>query len=417
MWKLRLLKLIVLSFCILFNTHALEVNSKNLKTLVEQKNSRVSASQFQIQAAKEREGVLLRSFFPSAKLSASQETFKTGLDRFRTQPTYGVEGTLNLYNGGRDSFESDIRKTNSELQSVQAKQVLNMELQNARSIYWEILYLRNKVQLIKDAIEINNSNTGSALRRIRSGVATNTDKLEFDMEAVNLNRELDQTEIQLKNNINLLLVILNFEPNEKLEFNEELAHEHDIEPMLQNKPQNFEFQYKDLELNSEINSMQADKEKRNLWPKIDAFASYYQFNQREKDFTSSIDRDEYAFGIRITIDLPSGFESNRDAASYNYQAKSAEALANIQKREVEAHIKNEMNELNFLHDQVHNADENIKRAQAYYKSTQSEYSRGVKNSPDVLVASQRLFEMRHKRLEIVKDFQISKGHLLAQMEK
>ncbi len=415
MKKLRLLKLFILSFGIFLNAYGLDINSKSLKALVEQKNSRVSASQFQIQAAKEREGILGRSFFPSAKLSASQETFKTGVDRYRTQPMYGVEGTINLYNGGRDSLESDIRKTTSELESVYAQQVLSSELQKVRSLYWEILYLKYKIQLLSDANEINKSNTASALRRIKSGVATGTDKLEFDMEAVNLTRELDQAEIQLKNNTNMMLVLLNLDPNEKLEFNEELVHEHEIEPALNNKPQNFEFQFKDLSLKSKINNMQSDKEKKNLWPKLDAFASYYQFNQREKDFISSIDRDEYAFGIRITIDFPSGFESNRDAASYSYQAKSAEALATNQKREIETHIKNEMNELNFLHDQVHNADENIKRAQSYYKSTQAEYSRGVKNSPDVLTASQRLFDMRHKRLEIVRDFQISKGHLLSQM--
>ena len=39
----------------------------------------------------------------------------------------------------------------------------------------------------------------------------------------------------------------------------------------------------------------------------------------------------------------------------------------------------------------HNAEENIKRAERYYRLTQSEYNRGVKNSPDVLGASQRLF--------------------------
>ncbi len=415
MQKLRLLKLFILLTCILNNTNALEVNSKNLKILVEQKNLNVLSSQLYIQAAKEREGVLLRSFLPSVKLSASQERFKTGLDRYRTQPAYGIEGALNLYNGGQDGFESNIRKISSELQSTKAQQVLNLELQKIRSLYWEILYLQNKVSLLNDAMETNRSNTSAALKRINSGVATNTDKLEFDMEAVNLKRELDHIDIQLKNNMNLLLVLLNLDKSEKIEFKEELVHEHEIDSILSEQSQKFNFQYKDLELQSKINTMNADKEKRSLWPKIDAFASYFQFNQREKDFISNIDRDEYAFGIKITLDIPSGFESNREAASYSYLAKSADAQATMQKRVVETHIKNELSELNFLHEQVHSADENIKRAQSYYKSTQSEYSRGVKNSPDVLAASQRLFEMRHKRLEILRDFQISKGHLLSQL--
>lgn len=410
-----LVHIISLSAFSILNLSALEITSKNIKELLEQKNPRISASQYQIQAAKEKEGVLLRSFFPSLKFTASHESFKTGIDQYRTQPTYGAEGILNLYNGGKDSLESEIRKNTSELQSVQAQQVLNLELQKARSYYWEIIYLQNKLQLIKDAIEINKSNTAAAIRRIKSGVATNTDQLEFDMEAVNLKRDHDFADIQLKNTINILLVLFNFDSNQKVEFKEELTHEHEIDPSLSNNPQNFDFQYKNLVLHSQINSLQADQLERNLWPKLDVFASYYQFNQREKDFISSIDRDEYAFGLRMTVDFPAGFESNREAASFYYQSKSAASLANIQKREIETHMNNKMSELNFLHDQVHNADENIKRALSYYKSTQSEYQRGVKNSPDVLAASQRLFEMKHKRLELVRDFQVSKGHLLAQM--
>lgn len=394
---------------------AIEITSSNLKTLIEQKNSRISASQYQIQATKEKEGVLMRSFFPTVKLSASQERFKTGIDRYRTQPTYGVEGTLNLFNGGKDHIESQIRQSRSNLQTIQAQQVFSLELQKTRSIYWEILYLQDKIQILQDVIEINKTNTNAALKRIRSGVATTTDQLEFDMEAVNLKREFDFAQIQLKNSINSLLVLLNINSQEKIEFKEELIHEHEIEFSANTSPQNYEFQFKDLILNSEINTLHANQEKRNLWPKIDAFGSYYQFTERDKSYISSADRDEYAFGLRISINLPAGLESNRDAAYYHYQAKSSDALASIQKREIETHIQNETNVLTFLHDQVHNADENIKRALAYYKSTQSEYNRGVKNSPDVLAASQRLFEMKHKRLELVRDFQIAKGHLLAQM--
>jgi len=412
------MRLIILLLLFNFQSQAVEVTSNNLKTLLEQKNSRILSSKHQIQAAKEREGILMRSFMPSLRLSASQESIKTGIsDQFKTQPVYGADATLNLYNGGRDSFESEIRKTNTQLHSVQAEQILNMELQKVRSVYWEILYLKNKAQLLNDAVEINKSNTSAATRRIRSGVATNTDQLEFDMEAVNLKRELEFTGIQLNNATNMLYVLLNFDASEKLEFKEELLHEHEIDAMFNKSANNFEFQYKNLELTSELNNLHASKEKRSLLPKIDAFASYYQFNQREKDFVNEDYRDEYAFGLRITLDLPAGLKSNRDAASYYYQAKSAEALAHIQKKEVETHMVNERNELNFLHEQVHNADENIKRAQAYYKATQSEYNRGVKNSPDVLAASQRFYEMKHKRLEIVRDFQVAKGHLMAQMGK
>jgi len=399
------------------NIFALEINSKNLKSLLEQKNARISASEMQVEAAKVREGVLARSFLPSVKLSASQESFKTGIESYKTQPTYGVEGNINLFNGGRDKLESTIRSKNTELQLVQKDQVIYSELQKVRTIYWDIIYLINKKELFQSAIEINKSNAKSAQRRIKSGVATETDRVEFEMEAINLQRELRAAELQLTNNINSLMVVLNLDVSEKLEFPEKLIHDHEFESLMNHGVKDLEFAFKNSQLNSQIHILQAEKEKRALWPKVDAFASYNQYNQREKDFQSNFDRDEYAIGIKLTVDLPSGIESNREAASQSYQANSAQTLADIQKREIATHIKNEMNELNFLHDQVHDAEENIKRAEKYYQLTQSEYSRGVKNSLDVLGSSQRLYEMRHKKLEIIRDFQLSKGHLLAQFGK
>ena len=415
--KQKLLLLFFFNGSWFFNAYSLEVNSKNIKSLIEQKNVRISASEWQIQAAKEREGILARSFFPSVKLSAAQENFTTGQNRNKTQPIYGIEGDINLFNAGKDKIESEIRDTTTRVQATYNQQTIYTELQKARSYYWEILYLKSKKDILTAAIEINKSNSLAAERRIKSGVATQTDRVEFEMEAINLQRELQLTDVQFKNNINMLKITLNLEESENFEFQEVLVHEHDFETMMNHTVKDFEFSFKDAELNAKINSLQSDKQRRAIWPRVDAFASYYQYNQREKDFLSAIDRDEYTVGIKVTIDIPAGLESNRDAAAYHYQAKSAQNLAIIRRREIETHLKNEMNELNYLHDQVHNAEENIKHAEKYYRLTQSEYNRGVKNSPDVLGASQRLLAMRHKRLEIVKDFQLSKGHILSQLGK
>jgi outer membrane protein len=399
-------------------SYALEITSANLRKLLLEGNARVSASQMQIEASKEREGYLSRSFFPDIKLTASQEHFKTGNQAEKDQPTYGVVGEINLYNGGRDRLESSIRNLNTQKMTVEKDQVAFGELQKLRSTYWEILYLKMKKDLIQTAVEINKSNQQAAERRIQSGVATQTDRVEFEMEAINLERELQETSMMYMNHVNMILVLLNLEPGEKLDFPEELTHEHDIDAMKKFSGDDFSFAFKNIELGSKMNFLAADKEKRTIWPQVDAFASYNQFNQREKEeYRFREDRDEFAIGLKLTIDVPAGLESNRNAASYRYQADSAQTLAAIQKREVATHLQNEVNELSFLHDQVHNAEENTKYAEKYYRLTQSEYNRGVKNSPDVLGASRRLFEARHKRLEIVRNFQLSKGHILSQVGK
>lgn len=99
----------------------------------------------------------------------------------------------------------------------------------------------------------------------------------------------------------------------------------------------------------------------------------------------------------------------------NKEAAADFERAEFKRREIEAHMENEVSELRFLHDQVHDAEDNIARAERYYKMTQSEYARGVKNSPDVLGASEKLFESRSKRIELIREFQVAKAHVLAKL--
>lgn len=396
-----------------------EINSKNIKLLLEKNNNRVLAAQLQVQGAMEREGYLARSFAPALKLNAGVEDFKTGLYQSKSQSLYGIEGQVNLFNGGRDKIESVIREQTTELQLTQRQQTLARELGEARALYWEILYLRKHQELLEAAVKINQANSQAAQRRIKSGVATKTDSIEFEMEAVNLQRELQATQVLFSNQREMLKVVLNLEDHDELLFNEVLDHglasEQELGEVVKYTDRDFEFSFKGQQLSSELNRLKADQLKRALWPRVDTYASYHQYDQRSKDFARASDRDESVVGIKISIDLPAGLESNRDAAAYQYLSRSDDQRAKIEQRETKTHLANEIKQLHFLHQQVHDAQENIKRAEQYYELTHAEYGRGVKNSPDVLGASQRLLNQRQKKLEIIKEFELAKGHVLAQL--
>ncbi|MFN7610167.1 MAG: TolC family protein, partial [bacterium] len=176
-----------------------------------------------------------------------------------------------------------------------------------------------------------------------------------------------------------------------------------------------EFLFKENEIQASTTSLSAKSQSRTWWPKVDAYAAYNQFNEREEEFSQANDRTETVVGLRMTLSLSAGLESNSEASALNREAEAYKKLAEYQRKEVETHVETELSELRLRHDQVHDAAENIQRAARYYKLTQSEYTRGVKNSPDVLGAADKLFEMKHKRLEIIRDFQISKAHVLAKI--
>lgn len=394
----------------------LVLKSQDLKTLVQAKNERVRAKGKELEGASMREGSLVRSFLPTAEVYAGQEQFKKGPLSSRSQPTYGAEVRLNLFNGGRDKLENDRRSIVSQRKRYEVAQTVAEELSKAREAYWRILYLRDYIELIKDARKSSAESLKAAERRIRSGVATVTDRVEFEMQDIDLKRELERAELEQKNQIRTLMVVLGLDYNTVIEFPETFKHEHDWEVALKHTEEDHAFLVKPAELHAKESEAQASIQRRSWLPKVDAFAAYNQFNQREEeDFADASDRQESVIGVRLTMSLFDGLSGYREAAALSSEAEAALSEARYASQEVEAHLHGEIAELRLLHNQVHAAEENIKRAERYHQLTKSEYSRGVKNSPDMLGATEKLISMRQKRLEIVRDFQIAKSHVLAKL--
>ncbi|MCC2677828.1 MAG: exporter outer rane component [Pseudobdellovibrio sp.] len=413
--KLTLALVSLLSGSILFAD--VTVNSSNLKDLLEQKNSRIAAAKLQAEAANERKGYFARSFLPDIEIYGAQEDFKTGQHDRINQPAYGAEARLNLFNGGRDWAQADVREKRAEQLKFHSMRVQSEELEKSRIIYWEVLYLKEKIALQKSATEINERNFKAAVRRLNSGVGTESDRIEFEMHRIVLKQELEEANLQLNNRLRELAAILNLDDASEIKISETLEHEHDYKDLLQHKTKDHEFLYKESELLSNISELEARNKKYSWAPSIDAFATYNQYNQREIDLPDAGDRTESVVGLKAAIKFSSVFESNRESKALKQEALGLAKISEQQKYEIHVHVENEMSELDLLHSQVHLAEENIKLAEKYYKLTESEYSRGVKNSPDVLGASNRLLEIKDKQLQIVRDFQISKAHILSKIGK
>jgi outer membrane protein TolC len=154
-----------------------------------------------------------------------------------------------------------------------------------------------------------------------------------------------------------------------------------------------------------------------LWPQLEAFAGYNQYNEREKEYSDESERRETVVGLRVRMSLAHGLSAIKDSSAFRKQALAEQHEADFQKKSFAVALENEKRRLSFLHDQVHEAEENIDRAERYYKLTQSEYARGVKNSPDVLGAADKLYGRREKYFEILRDFQVARSQALAVLGK
>lgn len=403
--------LIFNAFLISNNALATEVNYENLKTLIEKQNLNVEANSLDIRASKAQEGRFLRSFTPQIEIFAAQENFKEGTKAEQNQPTYGAEAKINLFNGGKNLYDERLRETQTSIKQFRYQSAFAEELKIARETYWKYVYTQEAVKLINEMIELNNKTLKSAQQRINAGVATQSDRYEFELKAIDLKQRLKEMLLLADNLKRQLKLLLNFNSTEDFKIVGSLNHDHDYEISLKHKPSDHEFLYKEHELSAEIEKLKSDMSKSEFWPKLDLYASYKQQNQLAIDMPNAEDRIERVAGIKLTINLNEGFENYSQARASLLEADAMVKRAQFQKREVELHVESEISELDLLHGQVHDSDLSVDIADKYFKTTLNEYVRGVKNSPDVLGASEKLFETKNKRLEIIRDFQLSKSHI------
>jgi outer membrane protein TolC len=185
--------ILLISICLItLDSKALVVTSGNIKAFIEEKNAKVAAKKQEKLAAREREGFLARSFFPALTIYGSQDSFKIGSLDPRIQPRYGAELKINLFNGGRDKIENEVRLLKTTKIDFQTQRVSFEELEKARTLYWQILYHKEKIKLLDEALTLNKQNLNFAQKRIRSWVATNSDKFEFEMKEVELKAQKEK---------------------------------------------------------------------------------------------------------------------------------------------------------------------------------------------------------------------------------
>lgn len=236
------------------------------------------------------------------------------------------------------------------------------------------------------------------------------------MQEIDLKHELERTGLQKESELRHLSVILGFNPEVEIVLSDQFSHEHNWENILKYTEEDHAFLVKPRELRAEESEIESRRQNRTWMPRLDAFMAYKQFNQREEpEFSSASERQEGVLGLRLSLPIFDRFSGQSEASALAEEAAALRAEANYAKREINAFLRGEISALKLLHDQVHKAEENIKLAKKYYDLTLGEYSRGVKNSPDVVGAMEKLVMIQRRRLEIILEFQIVKSRVLSRL--
>jgi len=391
----------------------IKVSYEDLPKLVKEKNENVQAARSTLGATQRRTGRLTRSFLPSLNAHVGQEDFKTGPDPRKSQEYWKIGASVNLYRGGRDSLEESYRESQVRKTQAEYSREFNEELKEARQAYWRLVGINILIRDQEEALNKNESNLKSSRRRAGAGVASSSDLVQFELQKSILTQNLKKMRLEQDLIRNKLSVAIAMNEHESILVQDDFA-----------PPDSKDFSSADLKIEDQIEykigkeserSMTLKKSQASRWwtPQVDVYASY-GLPSLSDEYTRALDRHrETAIGIKIEFDLNQGAEDFAESRAKSFDEKSAGYRAAHQAREIVASDHELRHDLTLLSELIQDSTEDVKRAERFFKLTESEYARGVKNGPDLLQAFDRLYAFRERRVSLNRDYQEAKAALLS----
>lgn len=391
----------------------LELAFEDLPRLVAAGNENAAGAESLAASARALTGHLGRSYLPTLEAEAGGERFTTGDFRSRSEPYGGVEARLNLFRGGRDRLEEGLRHSRARGSEADARRAYLGELTQARKAFWELVALRETAALVKAAAVDNQEHLKVAARRIGRGLAAETDRLEFEIYASQLDEEAARVDHEAALVEIRLAALLGAPAGTKLKTPEAVPHDHD--DALLAAPF-------DASGHPEVASARAGadaagalrSESLRWWaPSVDLYGGWFLYTLRDRDYLDRASRDDRVVGARLSLPLFDGLHAKAAAASFARQSEGLGRQARQRARSAEAAVDAAKAGLKLEHDLIHRAEDRIAQGQRYLTLTLDEYTRGVKNSIDVLAAAQRQTSFTRQYVDRRRSYQSSRSDLLA----
>lgn len=391
----------------------MRVGFEDLSRLVLEKNENVKSSQLHAKAIGERTGRLARSFFPMLSAQIGEEQFKTGSDPFKQQSNWKLEAAINLYRGGRDTLEDNIRDTELNIAKTNTAIEIQSELFKAKKTFLRIVALSNKADNLKEALEKNETNIRSAQKRAGAGITTTADAAQFELHRSALQRELIELDHERHTSLIQLEVFLGLDEHESVEivggFPALPKSDNEMEKTKLNSQGQLDLlSARGAQKISEFKATQANR----WWlPKVDFYSSY-GIPSLSEEYTRALNKDhEWSAGIRMSVDLGQGFEERKEASAQQLKAESERARLSQRTRDIVATDHELRHGLEVLIKLILLTEVDVEKTKKFLKLTENEYTRGVKNGPDLLEAFQRHYELRESRIQYLAEYFLAKTEL------
>jgi outer membrane protein len=384
------------------------VNEKKLEKEL-QSSPELQENLRRFESASKLKGHLLRSFLPNLGLTYGQEKFTTGPYEGVVQPYGGIKAKINLFNSGRDRLEAERINLEAQAANVEVKIVQAKILAELRKSLAHFAYLSEIELILNEALKLTEVSGKDALKRTNAGLATKTDLLDFKQQSIQLNQELQKLRFEKGVTKRMVATLLGHSPDEDLEIRHQNAHpEHGQEQKLK-LPVDRNLLIRKAKILTEVSQIESSKAQRWWGPEVELYGYAMRFTQKEREYPEGDQRNDVTIGIKIELPLFDGGHGVAETRAKSMLVKAQSQKLYAQKLEVK---RDTLDARMKLDDLIHGAEENVKIMEKYRQGIKSEYSKGVKNSPDVLQATQRWISAREKFAEVKKNYQFAKADAL-----
>lgn len=326
-------------------------------------------------------------FFPTFGVEGGYQKFDS--DTEYVSGTFGnIFGEYKFDLGGSNYFQYRSASIEADIAKLKLEQV-------QRQLYWSIetkfsraLYLQESIKLYKTALDQNISFALAAKKKKASGLASDADVIEFDLNESILKSDLEEIYSDFNEALKDLRIALGMAPSEPLNLQGSLNHFHIEESFDQLtsrlKHTSLKGQISDLEA-KKANYMQSASYGGYL-PEVTLRATYGRRGMDEPE------GPEQTYFVVARWELFSGF---KDYGNYQ-KALALEQKAEYEKRQSDlnlpAELEVEYKKFLALQNRVDLESQNRERSKTYLNTVMNEYRRGVKNSADLKSAFMQLLE-------------------------
>lgn len=391
------------------NEGTLDLQDLVREALANSQELRAQTQQLEIAAS---EAKAARSgYLPEVSIEGGPLTTKFDNERNADTALYG-KAEWNIYRGGRDSARVDIKNLEAVLADKRAIEVRARTEREVARLYYEMLFLTEGTALKEKALLMNDEQMKLARVKRQSGFTSNADVLEFELREATIKSDLRSILQQKEEKSRELSVLLGRnETSNNLSVRGHLAKD-TLQVDRKKILSVLERTNPDL-VEAQVEQQVAEKEKTiaksEFLPKVDVEGRFGKIANEERVFS---EKDNYSVFLKVKIPLFSGFSTIHEVGAANAKSVQREAWLNHRTLSAKAGAENLFSQLDSIRERLDLEEKTLQRSEDYYKLTLAEYRRGVKNSPDMVGAAERLLDARIRNLEFRRDLYLTKLRIL-----